>query len=77
MAGITLAQAQAQLDTWLAASTAVASSQSYSIQTETGQRQLTRANAAEIQQQVKFWNQMVRDLSRAAGGNSRMRYLER
>jgi hypothetical protein len=34
MAGFTLAQAQAQLDAWLAASLAVASSQSYEITVE-------------------------------------------
>ena len=41
MAGITLAQAEAQLAAWLAASTAVASNQSYTI----AGRTYTRADA--------------------------------
>jgi hypothetical protein len=76
MAGITLAQAQAQLDTWLAASTAVASSQSYEIPQGGGQRKLTRADAAEIRQQVDFWDTKVKSLtSAAAGGRRRTRYV--
>jgi len=60
MAGITLAQAEAQLTAWMAASTAVASGQSYSI----ADRSLTRADARAIQQQIQFWDQKVKDLSR-------------
>ncbi len=58
MAGITLIQAEAQLTAWLAASTAVAAGQSYAI----AGRSLTRANAAEIRENIKFWNGMVKDL---------------
>jgi len=64
MAGITLQQAQAQLDAWLAASAAVAQGQSYSITTESGSRSLTRANAQEIMAQIKFWDTQVKRLSR-------------
>lgn len=64
MAGITLQQAQTQLDAWLAASAAVAQGQSYSITTESGSRSLTRANAQEIMMQVKFWDTQVKRLSR-------------
>jgi hypothetical protein len=60
MAGITLAQAEAQLAAWLAASTAVASGQAYSI----AGRSLTRANAAEIRNQIDFWDSKVKTLSR-------------
>ena len=60
MAGITLAQAEAQLTTWLAASTAVASGQSYSI----GDRSLTRANAKEINDMIVFWDTKVQNLTR-------------
>lgn len=60
MAGITLAQAEAQLSSWLAASTAVASNQSYTI----NNRSLTRANATEIREQINFWNNMVQRLDR-------------
>lgn len=64
MAGITLAQAEAQLAVWLAASTAVAGSQSYTI----GTRQLTRADAAEIGRQLQFWDGKVKELSRGTSG---------
>lgn len=64
MAGITLAQAEAQLASWLAASTAVAGGQSYSI----GDRTLTRANAAEIQSMVTFWDNRVKELSGSGAG---------
>ena len=60
MAGITLAQAEAQLTAWLAASTAVAGGQAYSI----AGRSLTRANAAEIRESIKFWNEQVKTLTR-------------
>ena len=60
MAGITLTQAEAQLTAWLAASSAVASGQAYSI----GGRSLTRANAAEIRNQIEFWDAKVQTLSR-------------
>jgi hypothetical protein len=69
MAGITLAQAQAQLDAWLAASLAVAGNQSYTI----GMRTLTRANAKEIQGLISYWRQQVAALSRGPGG-IRVRY---
>ena len=60
MAGITLSQADEQLTAWLAASTAVASGQAYSI----SGRSLTRANAAEIRENIKFWNEQVQTLTR-------------
>lgn len=76
MAGITLAQAQAQLDAWLAASTAVASSQSYEIDTGNGSRKLTRADAMEIRQQIIFWEQRVKSLTAiGSGGRRRIRYV--
>lgn len=76
MAGITLEQAQAQLTTWLAASTAVAGNQEYEIDTGNGRRRLRRADAAEIREQVKFWDAQVKALTpAAAGGRRRMRYV--
>lgn len=60
MAGITLAQAEAKLAEWLAADTAVASGQSYSI----GGRSLSRANAAEIAANIDRWDARCRKLSR-------------
>ncbi|MFA5387197.1 MAG: DUF6148 family protein [Candidatus Paceibacterota bacterium] len=60
MAGITLAQAEAQLAAWLEASTKVAAGQAYSI----GGRSLTRANANYIKDQIEFWNSMTKSLDR-------------
>lgn len=60
MAGITLAQAEAQLATWLAASTAVAAGQAYSV----AGRSLTRADAAVIRDNIKYWNSEVKKLDR-------------
>ncbi len=70
MAGITLAQAQAQLDLWLAASTTVASGQSYSI----AGRSLSRVNASEINTQLIFWDTKVKKLTLASQRRSRTRY---
>ncbi len=60
MAGITLAQATAQLTAWLAADTAVATGQSYSI----AGRALTRPNAAEIRENIQLWDGQVKKLTR-------------
>ena len=60
MAGITLAQAEAQLAIWLDADTAVANSQAYSV----GGRSLTRANAQEIRDNITFWDEKVKRLTR-------------
>jgi hypothetical protein len=76
MAGITLEQAEAQLALWLAASAAVAASQSYEIDTGNGSRKLQRADAAEIRQQVTFWQTQVQSLTPVgAGGRRRTRYI--
>jgi hypothetical protein len=61
MAGITLAQATAQLTAWLAASTAVSAGQSYSM----GARMLTLANLAEILKAIEFWDAKVQEKSRS------------
>ncbi len=68
MAGLTQAQAQTSLDLWVAASEAVAVSQSYTI----GDRTLTRANAAWIEKMITFWDGQVQRLSRTRG---RTRYV--
>lgn len=64
MAGITLAQAESKLTTWLAAEDAVAEGQSYSI----AGRTLTRANLADIREAITHWDRRVKQLSR--GGMS-------
>lgn len=64
MAGITLAQAQAQLDAWLAASTAVAGGQRYTI----GSRTLERADVQFITQQIDYWERKVQQLTNNPNG---------
>lgn len=73
MAGMTLAQAQASLDKWIAASEALAANQSYTIATATGSRTLTRANASEVVKMIDYWSGHVARLS--AGGRGRTRYI--
>ena len=70
MAGITLAQAQAHLDAWLAADLAVAKNQSYTI----GSRSLTRANAKEIATNIARWERTVTQLTTGQRG-MRVRYV--
>ncbi|KAI3597703.1 hypothetical protein D8I24_6519 [Cupriavidus necator H850] len=53
---ITAEQAQQQLDLWLAASSAVAKNQAYTI----GGRSFTRVDAAEIRQQIDYWEGKLR-----------------
>ena len=69
MAGITLAQAQTQLDTWIAASLAVAAGQRYQI----NGRDLFRVDAAEIRSAIDFWNTRVVMLTKQQSGRSRAR----
>lgn len=70
MAGITLNQAEEQLAAWLAASSAVANNQSYTI----AGRSMTRANASEIRENIDYWDGKVKKLSGAASGNRGPRY---
>lgn len=58
MAGITAAQAQTQLDAYLAAESAVLAGQSY----ELNGRKVTRADLAAIQQGIETWNQRAQRL---------------
>lgn len=67
MAGITLAQAQARLDEYLAAEAAVLSGQSYKI----GEREMRRANLAEIQEGIKIWDARVTEKAATASGRAR------
>jgi len=60
MAGITQAQAEAKLQTWLDAEDRVASGQAYTI----GTRSLTRADLGDIRETITYWDSMVRRLSR-------------
>ena len=71
MAGITLLQAQTQLDSYLAAEAAVLTGQSYEI----NGRKLTRADLADIQAGTTLWNRRVGELSNRALGRGRSRTL--
>ena len=76
MSGITLAQAQAKLDAWLAADAAVAGNQEYEIWDGDMRRRLKRADAAEIRTNINFWEGKVKALTPAsAGGRRRTRYV--
>lgn len=65
MAVITQAKAEAQLQLWLDASTALAANRSYTI----GDRTLTRANAQEVRDMIDYWQGWVDRL--AAGQRGR------
>lgn len=69
--GITLTQAQTQLDAYLAAETRVLSGQSYEI----AGRRLNRANLGEIQAGIKLWNDRVQALTNSSQGRSRARTI--
>ena len=69
MAGITLAQAQAKLDAYLAAEDKILRGQSVTIDGET----LTRANLDLVQRGVATWDARVKGLSAGATGRGRMR----
>lgn len=71
MSGITLEQAQEQLNAYLAAEKAVLLNQAYEI----AGRKLTRADLAAIQSGIKTWNARVVDLSGALRGRSRRRTI--
>jgi hypothetical protein len=64
MPGLTITQAEQQLDAWLKANLAVSQGQSYTIATESGSRTLTRANSAEILKQIQFWDAQLKRLTR-------------
>lgn len=64
MAGITLAQAEAKLQTWLDAEDKIAQGQEYAI----GSRTLKRADLAEVRESVSYWDGKVKELSRGSSG---------
>lgn len=68
MAGITLAQAEAKLSTWMDAEDKVASGQSYSI----SGRSLTRADLGAIRETIDYWDRKVQGLTR---GGKRVRQV--
>lgn len=78
MAGITLAQAESQLSTWLTALEAIATKgQAYEIATGQGStRMLRRADLGEVRQMIEFWDARVKALTTAdSGGRRRTSYF--
>ena len=69
MAGITLTQAQTQLDAYLAAETAVLGGQRYEI----AGRMMQRADLAAIRDGIATWDARVKALSVQNKGRSRGR----
>ena len=69
MAGISLAQAEAKLTLYLAAIDKILIGQKVEID---GQA-ITRANLADVERAVSFWDARVKQLSAAASGRGRMR----
>ncbi|MBP6638523.1 MAG: hypothetical protein KA179_12630 [Sulfuritalea sp.] len=64
MSGITLAQAQAQLDALMAAT------QSNSLSVQYGERRVQYRSMTEIIEAIKFWESKVATLSRIAAGRN-------
>lgn len=64
MAGITLAQAQDQLDAALAALQAAGTQQEYQLASATGGRRVQRASYDQLLKSVQYWEQKVKFLSR-------------
>jgi len=76
MAAWTLAEAQEKLALWMAADDALATAQSYEIDIGGNRRRLTRADAVEIQDRIKFWSREVERLnSGQGGGGPKVRYI--
>lgn len=73
MSAWTLETAQKHLAAWLDAELAVTTGQEYRI----GTRSVSRANLAEIRQQVLFWRREVENLSSKRGPRRVMRVIPR
>lgn len=76
MAGIDITTARNHLAEWLKAELIVTTNQSYTI----GSRSLTRANLAEIREQIKFWEGKINELEnieKRKGRNRVMRAVPR
>ena len=67
VAGITLAIANANLTAALAALQDARSQQEYQLLSTTGGRKVTRGALATLLEEVKYWDEQVKALSRASG----------
>lgn len=63
---VSISDAQAHLDAWMAADLALSTGQSYSI----GTRTLTRNNAEEVRKQITYWSRVVNTLNAEAANNT-------
>jgi len=70
--GITLDDAMQHLSIWLDADAAVATGQQFTVSSPTGGRTLTRADAATIQSNIKYWQLRVRRLKNGGIGIRRV-----
>lgn len=69
MPGITLAQASAKLDLWLAVQDDIAANgQSTAIHGRT----FTAASLADVQRQIEYWDAKVKALSQPSAGRARV-----
>lgn len=71
MAGITLAQAEAKLTLYLDALDKIVLKQKVEIDGQS----LTRANLADVQTAITYWDEKVKTLSAQASGRGRMRTI--
>ncbi|MFO1081886.1 MAG: DUF6148 family protein [Reyranellaceae bacterium] len=71
--GITLAQAQANLEAWVKCSQAVARNQAYTITVDGSSREYTRANADHLSTMIDYWQAKVRAISAAQANGGRRR----
>jgi len=69
---MTLTEAIAHRDAWLAADLAVAQNQSYTIEGRT----LSRADASEIGRRLTYWENMVRKLTAVQNNESSFGYVD-
>ena len=64
---IPLTEATEQRDLYLAASRAIAAGKAYTI----GNRQLTRLDAADVRDQLAYWNRAIKQIEASANPNIR------
>jgi hypothetical protein len=69
MAGLTLEQAEERLAGWLAADAALQTGQTVKF----NDRLLTRADAAEVRNNIDYWQKKCQELDAAATGRGRSR----
>lgn len=72
MAGITLAQAEAQLQKYLDAEDKILKGQ----RVEVDGKSLTRANLEQVQAGISAWDKRVKELAGAAAGRGRARTVQ-